>query len=124
VKAKAEDAVLLGNRRIAEELKKVPKTAGGNRESKFPYRENLKSGKATTGIKPTSRHRLSKLAEVSTDEFKALENTVLAKPRSVSLRRFQILLLLALTLALAGCDHADRLHPNPPQCDAAGKDCR
>jgi hypothetical protein len=29
-----------------------------------------------------------------------------------------------LALAAASCEHADRLHPNPPQCDAAGKDCR
>jgi hypothetical protein len=40
------------------------------------------------------------------------------------LRTFKILLRLALALAAIGCDHADRLHPNPPQCDAAGKDCR
>src|SRR5207342_128196 len=45
VKAAAEDAVLLGSRRIAEELRKVPKASGGDRKSNLPREGNLKSGR-------------------------------------------------------------------------------
>jgi hypothetical protein len=46
VKARAEDTVLLGNRRIAEELRKVPKASGG---SKIAGRRLLKNGRVHRG---------------------------------------------------------------------------
>lgn len=67
VKARAEDAVLLGNRRIAEELRKVPKA---NARRRFPP-EGKSSGKAATGIKHSTRSRLGKLADKSAAEIKA-----------------------------------------------------
>lgn len=68
VKAKAEDAVLIGNRRIAEELRKVPKA---NARRRISPEGKSSAGRAATGIKPTSRHRLGKLADLSKDEVKA-----------------------------------------------------
>ena len=41
VKAAAENAILLGNKRIAEELRKVPKAGGPGRGKDFPRRGSL-----------------------------------------------------------------------------------
>ena len=41
VKAAAENAILLGNKRIAEELRKVPKAGGPGRGKRFPRRGSL-----------------------------------------------------------------------------------
>jgi N6-adenosine-specific RNA methylase IME4 len=71
VKAKAEDAVLLGNRRIAEELRKVPKASGRPPKILSLEGKNKSSGRRATGVPGTSRHRLGKLAGISTDELKA-----------------------------------------------------
>ena len=55
----AEDAILLGNKRIAEELQKVPKAKGGGQLGKGGNRTQAKSnvGKADTGIKKDTRSR-------------------------------------------------------------------
>jgi N6-adenosine-specific RNA methylase IME4 len=53
VEHRAQLTILLGKRRIGEELKKVPKA---NKH------QSSKDGKLTTGIKPTERHRMGKLA--------------------------------------------------------------
>ncbi len=53
VKMAAEDAILLGNKRIAEELQKVPKAKGGGQLGKgwkFPRKAKSNPGKADTGI--------------------------------------------------------------------------
>jgi N6-adenosine-specific RNA methylase IME4 len=63
VKAKAEDAILVGSTRIGEEIKKVPKASGGDRRSKVPRRERLKSGREAIGLPKVSRSRLTKLAD-------------------------------------------------------------
>jgi N6-adenosine-specific RNA methylase IME4 len=71
VKTAAEDAILLGNKRIAEELRKVPKGRGpGGKKGTALSTKGKSSPRADTGIKPTSRHRLSKLADLSKDELK------------------------------------------------------
>lgn len=64
VKAQAEDTILVGHRRIGEELAKVPKATN------LPRRENW--GKAGTGIKPTARHRYGKLTALPVEEVKAV----------------------------------------------------
>ena len=51
VKAAAENAILLGNKRIAEELRKVPKAGGPGRGKRLPPQGKSLSGKAATGIK-------------------------------------------------------------------------
>ena len=55
----AEDAILPGNKRIAEELQKVPKAKGGGQLGKGGNRTQAKSnvGKADTGIKKDTRSR-------------------------------------------------------------------
>lgn len=72
VKAAAEDAILLGNKRIAEELRKVPKAKGGGQRGKGGNRTQAKSsGKAATGVSKDKRSRLGKLADVSLTDLKA-----------------------------------------------------
>lgn len=60
VEHRAQLTIVLGKRRIGEELKKVPKATGKN----VPSVEHSKEG---TGIKRTERHRLGQLANVPED---------------------------------------------------------
>jgi N6-adenosine-specific RNA methylase IME4 len=69
VKAAAEDAILIGNKRIAEELRKVPKATGG---SKIAGQRNLKSGKAETGVGKDKRSRLGKLVDIPQGDLKQI----------------------------------------------------
>jgi N6-adenosine-specific RNA methylase IME4 len=73
VKAAAEDAILIGNKRIAEELSKVPKAKGGGQLGKggFPPKGKSSAGRGATGIKHSTRSRLGKLADVSATALKA-----------------------------------------------------
>ena len=71
VKAAAENAILLGNKRIAEELRKVPKAGGPGRGKRLPPQGYSLSGKAATGIKHSMRSRLGKLADKSDAEIRA-----------------------------------------------------
>ena len=71
VKAAAENAILLGNKRIAEELRKVPKAGGPGRGKRLPPQGKSLSGKAATGIKHSTRSRLGKLADKSDAEIRA-----------------------------------------------------
>lgn len=71
VKAAAEDAILVGNKRIAEELRKVPK-ANKHQSST----EGKLTGREATGIPPTSRHRLGKLADIPQSELKAMAQSL------------------------------------------------
>jgi N6-adenosine-specific RNA methylase IME4 len=84
VKAAAEDAILLGNKRIAEELRKVPKASGGDRKSNFPREGNLKSGRAATGIKHSKRSRIGKLADLSAADLKATANNLRAEGKDAT----------------------------------------
>lgn len=72
VKIAAEDAILIGYRRIGEELRKVPKAKGGGQLGKdgFPTR-GKSSGRAATGIPHSTRARFGKLADQSPAEIKA-----------------------------------------------------
>ena len=71
VKAAAENAILFGNKRIAEELRKVPKAGGPGRGKRLPPQGKSLSGKAATGIKHSTRSRLGKLADKSDAEIRA-----------------------------------------------------
>jgi hypothetical protein len=81
VKAAAEDAVLIGNRRIAEELRKVPK-ASGRPTKKLPAQGKNKTGRAATGIKHSTRSRLGKLADKSVPEIKATAASSASRART------------------------------------------
>ena len=63
--------MLIGCRRIGEEIETVPKASGGDRRSNLPRRVNLKSGRAALGIPGTSRARLQKLASLPVDDILA-----------------------------------------------------
>ena len=88
VKAAAEDAILIGNRRIAEELAKVPKaTIARGPKKQFSAQGRSVNGRAATGIKPTSRHRLGKLAQQSPGELKATAENCARRARTRRSRR-------------------------------------
>jgi N6-adenosine-specific RNA methylase IME4 len=72
VKAQAEDTILIANRRIGEEVAKVPKATGGDRKSKLPRAVNSKSGRNATGIPGTSRARLKRLVAIPVADLKAV----------------------------------------------------
>ena len=74
VKTAAENAILLGSKRIAEELRKVPKAGGPGRGKRLPPEGKSLSGKAATGIKHSTRSRLGKLADKSDARIKAAAN--------------------------------------------------
>ena len=59
VKVAAENAILLGSKRIAEELRNVPKAGGPGRGKRLPLRGKSLFGKAATGIKHSTRARLA-----------------------------------------------------------------
>jgi N6-adenosine-specific RNA methylase IME4 len=71
VKAAAEDAILMGNRRIAEELAKLPKATGRRPKNVPRVEHSKKTGREDTGVPRASRSRLGKLANKSTEEIKA-----------------------------------------------------
>jgi hypothetical protein len=60
VRERAEIAILMGNKRIAEELAKVPKASGRPSKNIRTQAKN-KSGRTDTGIKKDTRSRLGKL---------------------------------------------------------------
>jgi hypothetical protein len=75
VKEAAENAILLGNKRIALELRKVPKaTHKGGAKKQSPSQGKLVVGREATGIKHSTRSRLGKLADKSDAEIKATAN--------------------------------------------------
>lgn len=78
VKAQAEDTILIGNRRIGEEIKKVPKASGGDRKSNLPRVGNLKGGREKIGVAHTSRSRLQKLADVPVAKLKIVSKELRA----------------------------------------------
>jgi hypothetical protein len=75
VKKKAEWVILVGNTRIGEEIKKVPKARGpgGKKGTKAAFTpEGKGSGRAATGIPGTSRSRLQKLAAIERPKLRAM----------------------------------------------------
>ena len=71
VKQKAEWVILVGNRRIGEELAGVDKAPRGAPAAKItPEGKLRKPGLAATGIPGTSRSRLGKLAAIARDQLK------------------------------------------------------
>jgi hypothetical protein len=69
VKTRAEDAVLLGNRRIAEELLTVPKAKPGPK-TELGSMQGTQFGREATGVPRVSRSRYYKLACHSKEELK------------------------------------------------------
>jgi hypothetical protein len=72
VKQRAEWVILVGNRRIGEEITKIPKTRGpggikGNKAASPPSGKS--SGREATGVPHTPRARLTKLAGLTRDEL-------------------------------------------------------
>lgn len=70
VKAQAEDTILIANRRIGEEIEKVPKAThkGGPKKQSTPPGKSL--GRGSLSLPGTSRARLLKLAGASLSEIK------------------------------------------------------
>ena len=64
VKGKAEDTVLIGCRRIGEEINGVRKAAGPGRSKTFTGTGKCFSGRGSLNIPGTSRARLKKLASL------------------------------------------------------------
>src|ERR1700730_927908 len=73
VKKKAEWVILVGNQRIGEEIKKVPKaTYKGGPKKQSPLGGKLVAGREATKIPHTSRSRLQNLAAIERDKLKAM----------------------------------------------------
>jgi hypothetical protein len=70
VKRWAEDTILAANVRIGEEIKKIPKAHGGGRGLKSPARGLSKAGRGAVEVPPTSRKRMTKLADAGKDAVK------------------------------------------------------
>lgn len=71
VKEAAEDAILLGNKRIAEELRKIPKAGGPGRGKTIRAGAKSLSGRMALSIPKDTRSRLGKLADQSDAAIKA-----------------------------------------------------
>ncbi|SRR5258706_2819903 len=74
VKAQAEDTILVAHRRIAEELRKIPKAtrAGPGRGNKtISPAVEIVSGREATGVPKDTRSRLGKLADMPVETLKA-----------------------------------------------------
>jgi N6-adenosine-specific RNA methylase IME4 len=78
VKAAAEDAILVGYRRIAEELRKVPKATYKGGPKKQSPTDGKSVGRESTGISHSTRSRLGKLADRSPADLKATANKLRA----------------------------------------------
>jgi len=85
VKQRAEDVILDAYRRIAEELRKVPKAKGGGQLGKDGFRSRAKSiGRAATGIAKDTRSRLGKLADKSPKQIKEAATKLRAEGKDAS----------------------------------------
>jgi N6-adenosine-specific RNA methylase IME4 len=84
IKNTAEIVILVANRRIAEEMQKVPKAAGGDRKSKFAKLRNLKPGRAATGVQKDKRSRLGKLLELNEKQLEARAKEIQANGKDAT----------------------------------------
>lgn len=66
VKAAAEDTILLGTKRIAVEIRKIPKASGRPEKNR---RAAKNSGREATGIPKDTRSRIGKLADVPDEKI-------------------------------------------------------
>lgn len=83
VKAKAEDVVLIANRRIGEEIRKVPKATG--RAPKNPAaKKDSSKGREKLGISSPSRSRLQKLADIPVADLKAMSRDLRASGKDAT----------------------------------------
>jgi N6-adenosine-specific RNA methylase IME4 len=87
VKQKAEWVILIGNQRIGEEIKKVPKAThkGGPKKQITPQGKSV-AGRAATGIPGTSRSRLQKLANIERDKLKAMAEEMWESGRDATIK--------------------------------------
>jgi N6-adenosine-specific RNA methylase IME4 len=71
VKAQAEDTILVAHRRIAEELRKIPKATGRKPKNVSAEEHSKKIGREDTGVPRSTRSRLGKLADMPVETLKA-----------------------------------------------------
>jgi N6-adenosine-specific RNA methylase IME4 len=87
VKAQAEDTILVANRRIGEEVAKVPKaTHKGGPKKQITRPGKSVAGRAATDIPGTSRSRLKKLVDIPVAELKSVAAELRAAGKDATVR--------------------------------------